>query len=165
MKIFTAAQIRACDAYTIKASGIRSADLMERAAVKCMTWIKDQPAKKILPWLLLTALLLIGAPASKADRPATVVDIPTRPQVTQRFVYLAPENPKAAAILFAGGDGGLQIQSDGTFKGGADNFLVRTRQLFAQQGLAVAVIDAPSDRQNGSFLGGGFRESASMLRM
>jgi dienelactone hydrolase len=125
-----------------------------------MTWVKDQPANKIVPWLLLTSLLLIGVPASQADRPATVVDIPTRPQVTQRFVYLAPENPKAAAILFAGGDGGLQIQPDGTFKGGADNFLVRTRKLFVKQGLAVAVIDAPSDRQNGWFLGGGFRESA-----
>lgn len=40
MKIFTAAQIRACDAYTIQASSIRSADLMERAAGKCADWIK-----------------------------------------------------------------------------------------------------------------------------
>jgi len=41
MKIFTAAQIRACDAYTIKASAMHSADLMERAATKCFAWIKD----------------------------------------------------------------------------------------------------------------------------
>jgi dienelactone hydrolase len=125
-----------------------------------MTWAKNQPAKKNLPRLLLAVFLWIGVPSSQADSTTKTIDIPTRPQVTQRFVYLVPGNPKAAAILFAGGDGGLQIQPDGTFKGGVYNFLVRTRQLFAQHGLAVAVIDAPSDRQDGSFLGGGFRESA-----
>ncbi len=48
MKIFTAAQIRACDAYTIQASAIRSSELMERAAVKCVTWIKDNFPKDTL---------------------------------------------------------------------------------------------------------------------
>ena len=48
MKIFTAAQIRACDAYTIQASAIRSSELMERAAVKCVTWIKDNCPKDTL---------------------------------------------------------------------------------------------------------------------
>lgn len=41
MKIFTASQIKACDAYTIHASGISSLDLMERAAAKCTTWLMD----------------------------------------------------------------------------------------------------------------------------
>jgi hydroxyethylthiazole kinase-like uncharacterized protein yjeF len=39
MKIFSAAQIRACDAYTIHASSIQSADLMEKAAERCLQWI------------------------------------------------------------------------------------------------------------------------------
>jgi hydroxyethylthiazole kinase-like uncharacterized protein yjeF len=39
MKIFSASQIKACDAYTIHASGISSHDLMERAATACVTWI------------------------------------------------------------------------------------------------------------------------------
>lgn len=39
MKIFSAAQIKACDAYTIHASGISSRELMERAAGKCVEWI------------------------------------------------------------------------------------------------------------------------------
>lgn len=39
MKIFSAAQIKACDAYTIHAAGIPSIDLMERAAGACVTWI------------------------------------------------------------------------------------------------------------------------------
>jgi len=86
-----------------------------------------------------------------------VVDIPTRPSVTQRFVYLAPESPKAAVILFAGGHGGLQISPNGSIKWGEVIFLVRTRELFAKNGLSVAVVDAPSDRQAAPFLGG-FRQ-------
>lgn len=56
----------------------------------------------------------------------TVVDIPTRPGVSQRMVVLSPENPKATVILFAGGHGGLQIFPGGSFKWGEGNFLVRT---------------------------------------
>ncbi|CAN7372700.1 alpha/beta hydrolase [Polaromonas sp. LjRoot131] len=84
-----------------------------------------------------------------------VVDIPTRPGVTQRFVYIAPSGPpKASVILMAGGHGGLQITEGGSFAGGGGNFLVRTRQQFADAGLAVAVIDAPSDKQSPPYLSG-----------
>jgi dienelactone hydrolase len=86
-----------------------------------------------------------------------VVDIPTRPGVSQRMVVLSPQDPKAAVILFAGGHGGLQIFPNGSFKWGEDNFLVRTRQLFAGQGLLVIVVDAPSDRQSPPYLAG-FRQ-------
>lgn len=48
MKIFTAAQIRACDAYTVQAAGIRSFDLMERAAGKCVDWIKERFSEQML---------------------------------------------------------------------------------------------------------------------
>lgn len=41
MKIFTAAQIKACDAYTIHAASISSADLMERAAARCTEWLTE----------------------------------------------------------------------------------------------------------------------------
>lgn len=42
MKIFTAGQIRDCDAYTIKTEGITSLQLMERAATACYKWITKQ---------------------------------------------------------------------------------------------------------------------------
>ena len=48
MKLFTAAQIHACDAYTIHASGISSVELMERAATKCTNWIRDKFPKDTL---------------------------------------------------------------------------------------------------------------------
>jgi hypothetical protein len=86
-----------------------------------------------------------------------IVDIPTRPKVTQRMVVLRPDAPKGAVILFGGGHGGLQITSNGIFKWGEKNFLVRSRQQFAANGLMVAVVDAPSDRQSQPFLGG-FRQ-------
>jgi dienelactone hydrolase len=81
-----------------------------------------------------------------------VVDIPTRHKVTQRIILLEPDTPKAAAVLFAGGHGGLQVSLDGDIKWGKGNFLVRSRQLFASSGVLVAVVDAPSDRQNPPYL-------------
>lgn len=88
-----------------------------------------------------------------------VVDIPTRPGVTERMLVLQPAQPRAAVILLAGGHGGLQIFPNGTMNWGSGNFLVRTRSLFAEQGLLVAVLDAPSDRQRPPFLGG-YRQTA-----
>jgi hypothetical protein len=86
-----------------------------------------------------------------------VVDVPTRPGVTQRILLLTPPEPKATVVLFPGGHGGLQIFTNGSMKWGEGNFLVRTRQLFAEAGLAVAIVDAPSDRQSPPYLQG-FRQ-------
>ena len=105
----------------------------------------------------IAGLLVALMPHAGAQITSKVVDIPTRPGVTQRMLVLSPPTPKAGVILIAGGHGGLQIFPNGSFKWGAGNFLVRTRQMFADQGLMVAVIDAPSDRQNPPYLGG-FRQ-------
>ncbi|SFU71935.1 hypothetical protein SAMN05216350_104149 [Polaromonas sp. YR568] len=113
-----------------------------------------------LRYALPAGLLLCMAVAGQSARAQTaprVVDIPTRTGVTQRFVYIAPATanpPKAAVILFAGGNGGLQINESGGFGGLGGNFLVRMRQQFADAGFAVAVIDAPSDKQSPPYLGG-----------
>jgi hypothetical protein len=104
------------------------------------------------------ATLIGTCESASAQIAQKVVDIPTRAGVTQRFVYLAPQNPGAAVILLAGGHGGLQIFPNGSFNWGEGNFLVRTRRLFAEHGLAVAVVDAPSDRQSAPFLSG-FRQT------
>jgi hypothetical protein len=92
--------------------------------------------------------------AAHASAREIVVDVPTRPGVTQRFLYTTPDKPIGALILFAGGHGGLQISPDGAIGWGRRNFLVRTRELFVAQGFAVAVIDAPSDLQSAPFLSG-----------
>jgi dienelactone hydrolase len=120
--------------------------------------IEAQGSVKCLLALCCFTVLVGLCESTLAQASQKVVDIPTRPGVTQRFVYLAPEAPKAAVILFAGGHGGLQIFPNGSFKWGEGNFLVRTRQLFEKNGLSVAVVDAPSDRQAAPFLGG-FRQT------
>ncbi len=104
--------------------------------------------------LLFVALLLGTQPCAWAQTAQKVVDIPTRPGVTQRMLVLSPPDPKAAVILFPGGHGGLQLFASGAIKWGEDNFLVRSRQRFAEQGLLVIVVDAPSDRQSPPFLSG-----------
>ena len=73
-----------------------------------------------------------------------VVDLNTRKGAWQRYLLLAPRNPKAAAILFAGGAGRLVIAADGKMEFGR-NFLVRSRDRFIANGIAVAIPDVPSD--------------------
>lgn len=104
------------------------------------------------PGLCAALLMAIGATVVHAQTPQ-VMDVPTRPGVTQRILVITPEQPKAAVILFAGGDGGIQIQPDGRITR-SGNFLVRSRQLFADQGLTAVVIDAPSDKQSYPYLSG-----------
>lgn len=109
------------------------------------------PAMNI-PALLLLALGALTAATASAQAPR-VVDLPTRDGVTQRFIALAPEKPRAAVILLAGGDGFLGIDAGGGLQRGG-NFLVRSRQLFAEQGLYTVVVDAPSDKQRYPHLSG-----------
>lgn len=104
--------------------------------------------------MFLSAFVLAAPLLAHAQSTPKVVDIPTRPGVTQRFLFIAPATPKAVAILYAGGHGGLQLDPQGNFGWGANNFLVRTRMLFVNDGVAVAVVDAPSDRQSPPYLDG-----------
>jgi len=102
-------------------------------------------------------LLMVFCSSPLQAQTPRVVDVPSRAGVTQRLLLLEPANAKAAVILFAGGDGGIGISADGSLRRGG-NFLARSRDLFAAQSLAVAVIDAPSDRQAEPYLSG-FRQT------
>jgi|SRR5688572_17217300 len=98
---------------------------------------------------LLIALVLVAPFAACAE---DIVILPTRAGVTQSYLLSAPEKGKAraVAILFAGGDGKVNLESESArrqFESG--NFLVRTRPLFAGNGVAAAVVDVPSDQSQG----------------
>ena len=95
---------------------------------------RSKASKRIL---LIAALLLAAIKPGHAQIAQKVVDIPTRPGITERMIVLAPAEPRAAVILLAGGHGGLQIFPNGSMKWGDGNFLVRSRQRFAEQGLLV----------------------------
>ena len=114
----------------------------------------------LLRVLAIAACFAIAGAAHAITEKA--VDVPTRPGVTQRFLLIAPDNPKAVLILFAGGEGLLQVGAGGNIGRMRGNFLVRARQMFVDQGLAVAVMDAPSDRQTPNGLNG-FRQTAAHL--
>jgi pimeloyl-ACP methyl ester carboxylesterase len=133
--------------------------LMLQSAKASIAKLTLKTAKASVAKLLCIALAIGLSQSALAQIAQQMIEVPTRADVTQRFLYLAPENPKASIILFSGGQGDLQIAADGSFKSGGRNFLVRNRRLFAENGLAVAVVDAPSDRQTPPFLGG-FRQTA-----
>jgi hypothetical protein len=96
----------------------------------------------------LVALSLILAVCARAD----AEEIRKIPRPNDRIVpYLlagdvrdSPSGVQAMAILFNGGEGYVGLLEKGVPQPGA-NFLVRSRQLFVERGVPVAVIDVPSD--------------------
>lgn len=110
----------------------------------------------------IAAIFMACIGFAHAQTAPRVVDIPSRPGVTQRVLVLAPPEPKAVAILFTGGNGILQIADKGELGQGKGNFLIRSRQLFVDQGLMTVLVDAPSDHQAPPYLGG-FRQTPEHL--
>ncbi len=98
----------------------------------------------------IVSIAALSIPASRAAADE-IVTLQTREGVTQSFLLSTPANrPAAVAVLFPGGYGGIRLRvehSDIKFAGG--NFLVRSRKLFVNGGVATAVIDAPSDQATG----------------
>lgn len=97
----------------------------------------------------------------------TLVTLKTRPGVEQQFILVKPEKPVASVILFAGGKGALNLSTffgSPTINWGKNNFLVRTRGIFAKNGFLVAVVDAPSDQQSGNGMLYGFRNSTDHVK-
>jgi hypothetical protein len=107
-------------------------------------------------WLL--SLLIYFCLNAQAQIETMIVDIPTVSDASQRILVMKHPTPKATVILLAGGHGGLQIQPSGSFLWGGSNFLIRSRQLFFDQGFTVVILDAPSNRQSPPFLSG-FRQT------
>src|SRR5262249_29116872 len=98
--------------------------------------------------LLLAALagvLLCGGAACAEE----LITVKTRTDVTQSFYLTKPAAaPVASLILFTGGDGRLP-NNYGPANMKRGNFLVRSRDLFVEQGFTVAVVNAPSDESSG----------------
>jgi hypothetical protein len=113
-------------------------------------------------WLrTLAASWLLAAGASAQAQPAQVVDLPSRSGVTERMLVLQPAAAAATVILLTGGHGRVEIRPDGSLGRGRGNFLVRSRERFAAQGLATLVLDGPSDRAD---LDGDFRASPEHMQ-
>jgi dienelactone hydrolase len=96
-----------------------------------------------MPRLIIALGILAGLMSVQAAADP-VVEIESRGQKV-RAVLLKPANPKGAVILFAGGDGRLDITPAGDITKLRFNQLVRTRALYASAGYVTLVPDiAPS---------------------
>lgn len=94
------------------------------------------------PARLILALMLAATAASPLHAAPQTTELPSAFGGTARVWHDAPANPWATIILFAGGDGVLDLRPDTGIRR-AGNFLVRTRQTWLAQGLAVLIPDAP----------------------
>lgn len=111
--------------------------------------------------LLLLFFVWLGLSApGLADTIARVVSLETRPGIRQPFILIEPDNAVATVLLFPGYGGYINVQQgpDGPTTR-SKNFLVRSRQLFADHGFRVAVMDAPSDKHYVEGMLNGFRNS------
>jgi pimeloyl-ACP methyl ester carboxylesterase len=114
----------------------------------------------------VTSLILTGVAIALLEASAEEIKVETlatRPSVTLQMLVLKADKPIASVVLFMGGDGklgGFQPNGNPVFGG---NFLVRSRSVFLSQGMTVAVLDAPSDRQEGRGLVG-FRQSPQHMQ-
>lgn len=80
-----------------------------------------------------------------------LVTVSGRKGVTQQFLAIrpyVPEQIRGSVVLFAGGRGYLGLDEYGSFRSLGGNFLVRNRNYFVQQGMIVALVDAPSGRRS-----------------
>ena len=108
--------------------------------------------------IFIGLVLLVSMQISSADEQVVSLDISenrgiadcaTQPVSFLQQSYLlleAPEiaNAKAVLLLFVGGGGKLRV-ADGQLNITANNFLLRSRHLFAAAGFHVATMDAASD--------------------
>lgn len=109
---------------------------------------------------LLLGVLSVATCEVALGQSASIVSIATPRGVQQPFILIKPAHPIASVILFAGGNGVLRLDRVTPLTIGdvvAGNFLVRSRKLFVAHDFMVAVIDVPSDQQQG--MSGAFRIS------
>lgn len=93
--------------------------------------------------------LSVACGAAGNARAEPVVTIHSRNHSIPAILLEPVGEPKGAVILFAGGNGRLDIQSDGTIRFLQLNFLVRARALFARAGYATLVPDLARDMKQG----------------
>lgn len=86
---------------------------------------------------------LFSTVALADDSKLITVDSPRG--VKQSFLFASPAAPKAGAILFVGGNGDLDEGEDSYM------FLVRGHEDFVRNGLMVAIIATPSDKNDGIY--------------
>lgn len=91
-----------------------------------------------------TLILLLVASLASHGMQQGYYEVTARQGVNQPFWLIEPDEASHTLVLFAGGKGKLKIDNNGIKKKG--NFLVRSREIFAEQGFNVAIVDKPADQ-------------------
>ena len=93
---------------------------------------------------IFTCLALIAPSQFSVALAEEVVTVKSGDGGELAFLLLKPDNPKAAVVLFAGGGGYLGVSDSGELRRQKRSFLIGNREVFVDQGLMVAAIDAPA---------------------
>lgn len=80
---------------------------------------------------------------ASVSQAAEIADLPAASGGTMHIWFDSPPHPSAVAIMLIGGDGAIPFEPDGSLKGGRST-LIRTRQLWLDQGIAVLISNRPS---------------------
>lgn len=86
------------------------------------------------------------SPATVATVQGRMIRIPTRPNINVPVFWMPRDGATATVMLMPGGAGGFGKMVDGQPSSG--NFLVRSREFFADRGFNVAVVGRPTDRED-----------------
>ena len=92
---------------------------------------------------LIVSLIFLAGTTAQAG---TVVDLPTRPDVTTRLFWAPATGATATVLLFPGAGGGFGPVVNGHAM--SHNFLVRTAPNFLAHHLNVAIFGRPSDSRS-----------------
>lgn len=84
----------------------------------------------------------VGRSGLHVEEGVSVRDLQVAGNETQRLLFYGPTvDPRGVLIMFPGGTGEVGIARDGSVRQG-ENFVVRTRGLWARRGYEVVVVDA-----------------------
>ena len=95
---------------------------------------------------VFACLVLLSGNASSVALAEEVITVKPAYGGDLNFLFLKPDNPKAAVVLFPGGNGYLKLNDYGEPR--RKGFLVRSREYFADRDIMVAVFNPPSGMKN-----------------
>lgn len=112
-----------------------------------------------VPLAAIAACVWLTAPGGA--RAARTVELESRPGVRLNYVFMRDDGVEypAVVVLFPGQGGDIGIKPEAVISK-PNNFLVRSRRLFVDDGIAVAVVDSPADMKGMTNL---FRKSRQHL--
>lgn len=101
--------------------------------------------------IVIFFLSLVNQISGAEIQSTELIKLKTRPSITLKIALIKPDNPVASVIYFKGGKGLFELKSFlGKISAGQGKKLFdMLKRDFATKGLAVGIVDAPSDKSNG----------------